>query len=234
MKTIGLIGGMSWESTVTYYQIINETVKNKLGNLHSAKCILYSVDFFEIEECQKNGNWDKSGEILGKAAASLEKAGADFIVICTNTMHKVIDIIKKYIKIPIIHIAEVTAEEILFQKLDEVILLGTKYTMEQDFYKSKLIEKGINVIIPNKDEIEIINDVIYNELCLGIIKEQSKNKFLEIINRLSKNKKTGVILGCTEIGLLINQKEIDIPLFDTALIHAEKVALYSIENKDVF
>ena len=146
MKTIGLIGGMSWESTVTYYKIINETVKEKLGGLHSAKCILYSIDFQEIEECQANGNWEKSGEILGEAANNLEKAGADFIVICTNTMHKVINQIKEKISIPILHIAEMTAEKILEKGLKNIALLGTKYTMEQDFYKSKLIEKGINVI----------------------------------------------------------------------------------------
>ena len=159
LKTIGLIGGMSWESTVTYYKIINETVKEKLGGLHSAKCILYSVDFQEIEECQANGNWKKSGEILGEAANNLEKAGADFIVICTNTMHKVINQIKEKISIPILHIAEMTAEKILEKGLKNIALLGTKYTMEQDFYKSKLIEKEINVIIPDKNDIEIINNL---------------------------------------------------------------------------
>lgn len=230
MKTIGLIGGMSWESTVTYYRVINETVKRELGDLHSAKCILYSVDFFEIEECQKKGEWTESGEILGKAAESLEKAGADFIVICTNTMHKVIDTVKKYTAIPIIHIADLTADEIISKKIREVILLGTKYTMEQDFYKSKLIEKGIEVIIPNKDDIEIINEIIYNELCLGIIKEESKQQYLQIIKKLSENRNTGVILGCTEIGLLVKQDEIEAPLFDTGLIHAEKAALYSIDK----
>ena len=159
LKTIGLIGGMSWESTVTYYKIINETVKEKLGRLHSAKCILYSVDFQEIEECQANGNWEKSGEILGEAAYNLEKAGADFIVICTNTMHKVVNQIKEKISVPILHIAEMTAEKILEKGLKNIALLGTKYTMEQDFYKSKLIEKGINVIIPDKNDIETINEV---------------------------------------------------------------------------
>ena len=160
LKIIGLIGGMSWESTATYYKIINETVKEKLGGLHSAKCILYSVDFQEIEECQANGNWEKSGEILGEAAYNLEKAGADFIVICTNTMHKVVNQIKEKISIPILHIAEMTAEKILEKGLKNIALLGTKYTMEQDFYKSKLIEKGINVIIPDKNDIETINEVI--------------------------------------------------------------------------
>ena len=229
LKTIGLIGGMSWESTVTYYKIINETVKEKLGGLHSAKCILYSVDFQEIEECQANGNWEKSGEILGEAANNLEKAGADFIVICTNTMHKVVNQIKEKISIPILHIAEMTAEKILEKGLKNIALLGTKYTMEQDFYKSKLIEKGINVIIPDKNDIEIINKVIYEELCLGTINSNSKKKFLEIVDKLRNKGAEGIILGCTEIGLLIKNEDTDVPLFDTAVIHAEEAAIYSIK-----
>ena len=229
MKTIGLIGGMSWESTVTYYKIINETVKEKLGGLHSAKCILYSIDFQEIEECQANGNWEKSGEILGEAANNLEKAGADFIVICTNTMHKVINQIKEKISIPILHIAEMTAEKILEKGLKNIALLGTKYTMEQDFYKSKLIEKGINVIIPDKNDIEIINEVIYDELCLGTINSDSKKKFLEIVDKLRNKGAEGIILGCTEIGLLIKNEDTEVPLFDTAIIHAEQAAIYSIK-----
>ena len=229
LKTIGLIGGMSWESTVTYYKIINETVKERLGGLHSAKCILYSVDFQEIEECQANGNWEKSGEILGEAAYNLEKAGADFIVICTNTMHKVVNQIKEKISIPILHIAEMTAEKILEKGLKNIALLGTKYTMEQDFYKSKLIEKGINVIIPDKNDIEIINEVIYDELCLGIINSNSKKKFLEIVDKLRNKGVEGIILGCTEIGLLIKNEDTDVPLFDTAIIHAEQAAMYSIK-----
>lgn len=230
LKTIGLIGGMSWESTVTYYKIINETVKEKLGGLHSAKCILYSVDFQEIEECQANGNWEKSGEILGEAAYNLEKAGADFIVICTNTMHKVVNQIKEKISIPILHIAEMTAEKILEKGLKNIVLLGTKYTMEQDFYKSKLIEKGINVIIPDKNDIEIINEVIYDELCLGTINSNSKKKFLEIVDKLRSKGAEGIILGCTEIGLLIKNADTDVPLFDTAIIHAEQAAIYSIKD----
>ena len=229
LKTIGLIGGMSWESTVTYYKIINETVKEKLGGLHSAKCILYSVDFQEIEECQANGNWEKSGEILGEAAYNLEKAGADFIVICTNTMHKVVNQIKEKISVPILHIAEMTAEKILEKGLKNIALLGTKYTMEQDFYKSKLIEKGINVIIPDKNDIETINEVIYDELCLGTINFNSKKKFLEIVDKLRSKGAEGIILGCTEIGLLIKNEDTDIPLFDTAIIHAEQAAIYSIK-----
>ena len=229
LKIIGLIGGMSWESTATYYKIINGTVKEKLGGLHSAKCILYSVDFQEIEECQANGNWEKSGEILGEAAYNLEKAGADFIVICTNTMHKVVNQVKEKISVPILHIAEMTAEKILEKGLKNIALLGTKYTMEQDFYKSKLIEKGINVIIPDKNDIEIINEVIYDELCLGTINFNSKKKFLEIVDKLRNKGAEGIILGCTEIGLLIKNADTDVPLFDTAIIHAEQAAIYSIK-----
>lgn len=225
MKTIGLIGGMSWESTVTYYQIINKTIKDELGGLHSAKIILYSVDFAEIEKCQANGDWDKSADILGTAAENLEKAGADYIVICTNTMHKVVPQIQKHIRIPIIHIAEATAEQLIEKKISKVALLGTKYTMTQTFYKEKLVEAGIEVLIPNQQDIEIVNNVIYNELCLGIISEDSKKEYLRIIRELAMQGVQGVILGCTEIGLLIKQNDIGIPVFDTTEIHAHKAAI---------
>ena len=228
MKTIGLIGGMSWESTLTYYQIINQEVKNKLGGFHSSKCILYSVDFHEIEECQSMGDWAKSAEILTTAAQSLEKAGADFIIICTNTMHKVADDIKKYIHIPLLHIAEITADVLKTNSITTVALLGTKYTMEQDFYKSKLIERGIQVIIPEEADREFINNTIYHELCLGMIKDASRQKLLTICKELASQGAQGIILGCTEIGLLINQSETDIPLFDTTQIHAKSAAAYSI------
>lgn len=230
MKTIGLIGGMSWESTVPYYKIINEVIKEKLGGLHSAKIILYSVDFYEIEKCQSKGEWDKSAEILSNAAISLEKAGADFIVICTNTMHKVAHKIKKNITIPILHIAEVTAHEIKGKSIDRIGLLGTKYTMEQEFYKNKLIDNNIDVIIPDEEERRMINDIIYNELCLGIISEESKRKFLSVVESFKKKGAQGVILGCTEIGLLINKDDTDVEVFDTTIIHAEKAALYAIEK----
>lgn len=230
MKVIGLIGGMSWESTLTYYKIINETIKERLGGLHSAKCVLYSVDFQEIEECQANGDWEKSGEILGEAAYNLEKAGANFIVICTNTMHKVINQIEKKISIPILHIAEMTAEKILEKKIKNIALLGTKYTMEQNFYKEKLIEKGINVIIPDETDIKIINDIIYKELCLGIINPESKEKYLAIVKKLENKGAEGVILGCTEIGMIVKSEDTSIPLFDTAVIHAKQAAIYSIKS----
>ena len=229
MKTIGLIGGMSWESTVTYYQIVNETVKQELGGLHSAKVLLYSVDFSEIEEYQAKGEWEKSAKVLTQAAINLEKAGADYIVICTNTMHKVAPEIHKAISIPIIHIAEATADELKKQGITKVGLLGTKYTMTQDFYKNKLLDADIDVVIPNDEGVEIINHIIYDELCLGIISEESKQKYLSVIAELEKKGAQGVILGCTEIGLLIQQKDTKLPLFDTAQIHATKAALFSIE-----
>lgn len=229
MKTVGLIGGMSWESTVTYYQIINETIKRELGGLHSAKLLLYSVDFSEIEEYQANGEWSKSAEVLSDAAVNLEKAGADYIVICTNTMHKVAPEIQKNISIPIIHIAEATANELKSKGISKVGLLGTKYTMTQEFYKSKLIENGIDVVIPGQEGVEAVNNIIYNELCLGIISEDSKKKYLDIIAELEEMGAEGVILGCTEIGLLIKQEDTKLPVFDTTQIHATKAALLAIE-----
>ncbi len=232
MKTIGLIGGMSWESTTEYYQIINHTVKEELGGLHSAKCILYSVDFQEIEECQSSGDWDRSATILSHAAAGLEKAGADFILICTNTMHKVADQIQKNISVPILHIADVTADELEKHGIQKVALLGTKYTMEQDFYKKKLLDRGIDVLIPDASERLFINNVIYNELCLGVISEKSKHTFLCLIDKLAKSGAQGVILGCTEIGLLVKQSDTSVPLFDTTYLHAHRAALDSIKRQD--
>ena len=229
MKTIGLIGGMSWESTVTYYQIVNETMKEELGGLHSAKVLLYSVDFAEIEEYQAKGEWDKSAEVLAAAAVNLEKAGADFIIICTNTMHKVAPHMQEKLTVPIIHIAEATADELKKHGISKVGLLGTKYTMTQEFYKSKLIEAGIEVVIPDAAGVEVVNDIIYNELCLGIIKEESKQKYVDIIAELEQAGAQGVILGCTEIGLLIQQKDTTLPVFDTTQIHAKKAALMAIE-----
>ncbi|HBG7069722.1 aspartate/glutamate racemase family protein [Clostridioides difficile] len=228
MKTIGLIGGMSWESTITYYQVINTVIKERLGGLHSSKCILYSVDFQEIEECQSSGNWEKSAKILADAAIKLQEAGADFIVICTNTMHKVSDKIQESIHIPLLHIADVTATVLREKEIKKVALLGTKYTMEQDFYKNVIINNGIEVLIPNEEDRTIVNDTIFNELCLGIVSESSKKAFLSIIDKLGKQGAEGVILGCTEIGLLIKQNDTFIPLFDTTVIHAIEAALSSI------
>ncbi len=224
MKTIGLIGGMSWESTVCYYQIINEKVKELLGGLHSAKILLYSVNFAEIEGYQAKGEWDKSAKVLSDIAVNLENAGADFIVICTNTMHKVAPQISEKINIPIIHIAETTAKVIKEHKLLKIALLGTKYTMTQDFYKQKLIDNGIEVMIPNDEDIEIINDIIYNELCQGKIAAESKRKYIDIIEKLQNQGAQGVILGCTEIGMLISQSDTSLAVFDTTQIHAKEVA----------
>lgn len=229
MKTIGLIGGMSWESTVTYYQIINEYVKEKLGGLHSAQILLYSVDFAEIEACQSKEDWEKSADILGAAAKSLEKAGADFILICTNTMHKVVPQIQKMISIPIIHIADATADILISNHISTVALLGTKYTMSQDFYKERLIAKGISVIVPDKDDIDTVNRVIYDELCLGIISDTSRTQYQEIIKKMKARDAQGVILGCTEIGLLINQKDSVLPVFDTTQIHGQRAAMESLD-----
>ena len=220
MKTIGLIGGMSWESTVTYYKIINETVKERLGGFHSGKILPYSVDFAEIEECQAKGEWEKSAEILSEAAENLEKAGADFIVICTNTMHKVAGKIQENIKIPVIHIADATAHKLKQDGILKTALLGTKYTMTQDFYKEKLRENGIEVLIPEEKDIEIVNHVIYEELCLGKILDSSRKEYIRIIDGLKEKGAQGVILGCTEIGLLISQKDSPLPVYDTTEIHA--------------
>lgn len=222
MKRIGLIGGMSWESTQTYYKVINEAVNERLGSLHSAEIIMVSVDFQGVEECQSSGDWVKSAEILSDAAFRLERAGADFILICTNTMHKVVPMIQSKINLPIIHIAEATADELIKKDIRKVALLGTKYTMTEDFYKQRLIDRGIEVMIPEANEIERINEIIFDELCKGIITERSKEIFQQIIKRLYEQGANGVILGCTEIGLLIKQEDVVIPAFDTASIHALK------------
>ncbi|MEC0129036.1 aspartate/glutamate racemase family protein [Paenibacillus pabuli] len=220
MKTIGLIGGMSWESSLEYYRIINEEVKIKLGGLHSAKCILYSVDFEEIERYQAEGDWESSGELLGNVAQALEKAGAEMIVICTNTMHKVIKHIEEKVSLPIVHIADSTADQIQKSKISTVGLLGTKYTMEQDFYKTRIEFNGIQVLVPNEEERTGINKIIYEELCLGKIQQESRDYYKEVIKRLVDDGAEGIILGCTEIGLLVKPEDSEVPLFDTTRIHA--------------
>ncbi|MEI4612559.1 aspartate/glutamate racemase family protein [Bacillus cereus] len=228
MKTIGFIGGMSWESTSEYYRIINEEIKERLGGLHSAKCLINSVDFEEIERCQSSGDWDGAGEILGNAAYSLQKGGADFIIICTNTMHKVVGKIKAKIDIPVLHIADATAKEIKRKDIQKVGLLGTKYTMEQDFYKSRIEEHDIKIIVPSGTNREKVNEVIYTELCLGKIVVQSREYYKRVIEELVQEGAQGIILGCTEIGLLIKQENVSVPIFDTTHIHAieaVKVAL---------
>ncbi|MDF2606778.1 MAG: aspartate racemase [Bacillales bacterium] len=230
MRTIGLIGGMSWESSSEYYRLINEEVKRRLGGLHSAKSIMYSVDFQEIEHYQSEGDWISAGKLLGNAAQSLEKAGADFIIICTNTMHKVVNYIQENINIPILHIADATANRILESKINKVGLLGTRYTMEQDFYKSRIEANGIQVIVPDKNDIEVVNNVIYNELCLGKVGKSSKEYYKKVIERLVAEGAEGIILGCTEIGLLVSSDDAEVPIFDTAKIHAIESVNWSLKK----
>ncbi|MGW6235171.1 aspartate/glutamate racemase family protein [Peribacillus butanolivorans] len=211
---------MSWESSLEYYRIINEEVKTKLGGLHSAKCILYSVDFEEIEGYQAEGDWESSGKLLGDVAQSLEKAGAEIIVICTNTMHKVIRYIEEKVSLPILHIADSTANQIQKSEISTVGLLGTKYTMEQDFYKTRIEFNGIKVLIPNDEDRKVINKVIYEELCLGEIQQSSRDYYKKVIKSLVDDGAEGIILGCTEIGLLVKPEDSEVPLFDTTEIHA--------------
>jgi len=230
LKTIGLIGGMSWESSLTYYRLINERVKSNLGALHSAKCILYSVDFEEIEILQHQEKWNELTDIMVDIVKRLNGAGADFIVICTNTMHKMVPEIEARTNSKILHIADVTAKEIKQKRLKKVGLLGTKFTMEQDFYKSILQEKHkIEVIIPGEKERNIIHNVIYEELCKGIIRKDSKKQYEKIIACLVEQGAEGIVLGCTEIPLLINQADCSVPVFDTTQIHAAAAADFALE-----
>jgi aspartate racemase len=230
MKTIGMIGGMSWESTLEYYRIVNLEVKARLGGLHSAKCLLYSVDFEEIERLQHENRWDEAGELLGRAAKGLEKGGADFILICTNTMHKVAEAVQASVAIPLLHLADATAEKIKQMGLQRIALLGTRFTMEEDFYKGRLVDNfGLTVLIPSEPEMDVIHRVIYDELCLGKIEGPSRRKYIDTIERLKGEGAEGVILGCTEIGLLVKQKDTDMPLFDTTEIHARAAVDFALE-----
>lgn len=230
MKIIGLIGGMSWESSLEYYRIINETVKEKLGGFHSAKCLMYSVDFEEVEKLQRQGKWEEATALMIDAAQRVKRGGADFVVICTNTMHKMAEEVQSSINIPLLHLADVTAERIKAQRLKKVGLLGTKFTMEEDFYKGRLIKKhGLEIIIPDDEEREVINNILYNELCMGEIKKISKDKFKKIIDNLVLKGAEGIILGCTEIPLLIDKEDYEIPLFDTTRIHAEEAVEYALQ-----
>jgi len=231
MKIIGLIGGMSWESTAEYYRIINEAVKEKLGGLHSAKIVMYNVDFEEVEQLQHKGEWDKATNLMIDAAKRVERGGGDFVLICTNTMHKMADDVAANISIPLLHIADATAEKITSLGLKRIGLLGTKFTMEQDFYKGRLKQKfGIDVVIPNEPDREIVHNVIYKELCLGEIKDSSREQVKAIINRLSDNGAQGIILGCTELPLLIKQADYPVPLFDTTIIHAKAAVDYALQD----
>lgn len=231
MKTIGLIGGMSWESSLEYYRIINETAKLKLGGLHSAKCIMYSVDFEEIETLQHENKWAELTNIMINTARKLKNSGADFIVICTNTMHKMASDIENKVEIKVLHIAEVTGEEIIKKGMKKVGLLGTKFTMEGDFYKKVLKDKfNIDVVIPDEDEREVVHDVIYKELCQGLINNVSKEKYIKIINNLALKGAEGIILGCTEIPLLIKQEDVNMPVFDTTTIHAISAVEFALDE----
>lgn len=222
MKTVGLIGGMSWESTITYYQLLNEGVKDALGGLHSAKILLYSVDFYEIEALMSRGEWDAAAELLGGVAARLEAAGADMILICTNTLHKVAPQVQSRIRVPLVHIAEAAADELAANGITRVGLLGTKYTMTQEFYRDKLIAHGIDVLIPEGEDIDLVNRVIFDELCLGVVKEDSRAAYLRVIAQLQARGAQGILLGCTELGLIVSKEDVTLPLFDTTVIHAKK------------
>lgn len=231
MKTIGLIGGMSWESTATYYKQINEGIKQALGGLNSAKICMISLNFAEIEACQHRGDWETASQILIEAARSLEAAGADFVLICTNTMHKVATQVEASVSIPLLHIARATGDKLKKDKIAKLALLGTRFTMEETFYKQVLqAEYGLDVIVPTGDDAKTIHDVIYNELCLGICSQKSKEAYLNIIEKLRGEGAEAVILGCTEIGLLISQESLNLPIYDTSLIHAEKAVEQAIQN----
>ena len=229
MKTIGLIGGITWESTLEYYRIINEAVKLKLGDLYSAKLLLYSFNFAELLKLQQHSGWESISEKFIEAAETLQTAGAEIILICANTMHQVYDSVKEKIPTPILHITDVTAKEILKTDIRKVGLLGTKYTMEEDFYKDRLQNFNIDSIIPDKNERELINKIIYNELCKGIFSIKSKKVFIEIIDNLHNRGSDGIILGCTEIPLLINEQDVKIPIFNTTLIHAAAAVNYALK-----
>lgn len=229
MKILGLIGGMSWESTIPYYRMINQQVKEQLGGLHSAKIILYSVDFHEIEQLQAKGDWETAAQLLSDAAVSLKNAGADVIVVCTNTMHKVADDIEAASGLPLLHIADATAAQIKQQGINKIGLLGTRYTMEQDFYRGRLTEKhGLEVITPDSIDRESVNRIIYEELCLGVISETSLQEYRRIMGKLEQQGVQGIIFGCTEITLLVNAQDASVPVFDTTAIHACAAAEYAL------
>lgn len=230
MKTIGLIGGMSWESSDVYYQQLNRQIQQRCGGLHSAKVILNSVNFHDIEILQRESRWEEAGQYLSHVALQLEQAGADVIALCTNTMHKVAVQIENAIERPFLHIADATIQAIQKQKLNKVALLGTAFTMQQDFYKGRLLAQGIEVLVPNENDQKIVHGVIYQELCHGQILESSKQNYLEIIQDLKHQGAAGIILGCTEIGLLIQQKDVDLPVFDTTQIHVNALVDFALSE----
>lgn len=228
MKTIGMLGGMSWESSLEYYRIINQAINQRLGGLHSAKCVIVSVDFAEIEKLQSNGDWEEATRQMISAAQQVERAGADFLIICTNTMHKMAEQVQQEIQIPLLHIADTAARQIKAQGLQTVGLLGTRFTMEQNFYRERLEQNGLKVVVPSPGDRGTIHDIIYNELVLGQIRQESRQEYLRIISRLPEVE--GVILGCTEIGLLVKQSDCRLPLFDTTEIHAAAAVDYALST----
>ena len=231
MKTIGLIGGMSWESSLEYYRLINETIRDRLGGFHSAKCLLYSVDFHETHHHQINGQWDAAGEHLAHAAQSLERGGADCLVLCTNTMHKVADHITEAVDIPFLHIADTTGMAIQQADIQTIGLLGTRYTMEQDFYRKRLEDVfKLNVLVPNQADRDQVHDVIFDELVHGVIQDTSRARYQAVIQRLTADGAEGVILGCTEIGLLIKEQHSPVPVFDTTLLHAQGAVEWALQS----
>lgn len=223
MKTIGLIGGLSWESTSVYYEYINRSIQQQLGGIHSAKCLLYSFDFEEIAKLQREGEWEIATKKMIEVAKIVENGGADLIAICTNTMHLMANEVQEAINVPLIHIVDCVVEEIKAKNISKVGLLGTRFTMEQSFYKDRLIKNDIDVIIPDEEDRQTVHDVIFGELCKGTINETSKEAYLTIINKLVESGAEGIILGCTEIPLLIQQNDTCIPLFDTTALHANKM-----------
>lgn len=229
MKTIGLIGGMSWESSLEYYRIVNETVREKLGGLHSAPIVMYSFDFADIAQLQNEGKWAEAAELMIEAAQRLEKAGPDVLVICTNTMHKVAEKVQENTNIPLLHIADAAGEEIKAQGLKNVGLLGTKFTMEEDFYRDRLLRKhGVSVIIPDEEDRQTVHEVIYDELCRGQRKQTSKEQMKKIIRSLTAKGAEGILLGCTEILLLVEQQDVEVPLFDTTTLHAKAAVEFAL------
>ena len=230
MKTIGLIGGMSWESSLLYYRLINQGIQQRLGNLHSASLLMYSVDFAPIEQLQHLGDWDSAAEILVDAARRLEAGGADFFLIGTNTMHQVADVVAGAVSIPMLHIADATAKQLVSNKVSRVGLLGTAFTMELDFYRDRIEHHGIELVVPEMHDRQMVHDIIYQELCLGKIDDDSREVYLAIIDRLAEQRIDAVILGCTEIGMLIDSSHTDIRLYDSMAIHANAAVEYALSD----
>ncbi|PKO09103.1 MAG: aspartate racemase [Chloroflexi bacterium HGW-Chloroflexi-2] len=233
MKTIGMIGGMSWESSIEYYRLVNEEVKRQLGGLHSAQCLMYSVDFEEIERYQHQGDWERATDVMIAAAQRLERGGADFVVICTNTMHKMADEVQAAINIPLLHIVDATAQAVKSKGIEKVGLLGTRFTMEGDFYGGRLKAHDLDVVIPDLPDREIVHRIIYQELVLGKIQTSSRDEFQRIIQTLQQNGTEGIVLGCTEIGLLIKQEDNILPVFDTTVVHALAAVDVALGNKNI-